>query len=99
MATCCERVHLVVHYIAAERPFHDQDASPSETLGHLKTRVMKAFGLHEGPTDDGNQTVYNLHERREPLENLNQTLGELAGTDCGLQLKLVQQIIQGAVRE
>lgn len=91
----CTAVRVVVHYVAAERPFQDRDADPAETVGQLKDRVLCAFGLAEGPTGDGNQIVYTLFEGRDPLENLGQSLGDLAGRDCGLQLKLVQQLIQG----
>lgn len=92
---CCTSVRLVLHYVAAEKPFHDRSADPAETVGHLKERVLRAFGLAEGPTGDGNQVVYALYEQRKPLEDPNQSLGELAGQDCMLQLKLVQQLIQG----
>lgn len=91
----CTTVRVTVHYVAAERPFQDHHADPDETVGHLKERVLHAFGLAEGPTGDGNQVTYSLFEQRKPLEDMGQSLGDLAGRDCGLQLKLVQQLIQG----
>jgi hypothetical protein len=93
---CCTKVRLAVHYVAADKPFHDHHADPDETVGHLKHRVLHAFGLAEGTTGDGNQIVYTLREHKTPLDNMNQPIGELAGHDCELKLKLVQQLIQGA---
>lgn len=96
MHTVCETVRVTVHYMAAEGPFRDRDADPAETLGALKSRVLNAFGLtDEGPTPDGNQVIYEFFSGKERLENLSQTLGDAAGHDCGVQLKLVKQIIQG----
>jgi hypothetical protein len=85
---------VVVHYVAAEQPFKE-DATPGETVGQLKSRVLAAFGLTEGQTPDGNIVSYTLYHHKTPLENMNQTLGELAGHQHVLQLKLVQQITQG----
>jgi hypothetical protein len=84
-------LNVVVHYIAAPEPFHDHAASRSETVGHLKARVLTAFGL----TENGNQTVYTLYHDTQPLNNLNMTLGEVAGDKHSLQLKLDQQVTQG----
>ena len=87
-------LHVVVHYVAAEHPFKE-DAGPDQTVGQLKKRVLAAFGLTEGQTPDGNTVTYTLYHGKTPLENLNQTLGDLAGHHHELQLKLVQQITQG----
>lgn len=96
MQTACEAVRVTVHYMAAEGPFKDHDADPGETIGALKSRVLAAFGLtDEGPSPDGNQVLYDFFAGKDKLENLGQTLGDLAGRDCGVQLKLVKQIIQG----
>ncbi len=46
-------IRVVVHYIAAAEPFKDAHADRSETVGHLKARVLLAFGLTEGPTPEG----------------------------------------------
>ncbi len=88
------KLKVVVHYIAAEEPFRD-DADRSETVGQLKSRVLEAFGLTEGSTPEGNVVTYALYHDRTPLENPGQTLGELAGDQKVLQLKLTQQITQG----
>lgn len=88
------QLRVLVHYVAAEEPFKD-DADTDETVGHLKSRVLAAFGLSEGQTPDRNIVTYTLYHQKTPLENLNQTLGELAGHQHILQLKLVQQITQG----
>ncbi len=87
-------LQVVVHYVAAEQPFKE-DAPPEETVGQLKKQVLAAFGLTEGQTPDGNTVTYTLYQGKTPLENMDQTLGELAGHQHVLQLKLVQQITQG----
>jgi len=88
-------IHVVVHYVAAEEPFNDKNANPGETVGQLKQRVLTEFGLSEGQTPDGNITTYQLYHNKSLVENMGQTLGELADDKQTLQLKLVQQIIQG----
>lgn len=88
-------LHVVVHYVAAEEPFKDKNADRQETVGQLKQRVLAEFGLTEGQTPDGNITTYTLYHDKKPVENLGQTLGDLAGNDKTLQLRLVQQITQG----
>lgn len=89
-----EKLQVVVHYVAAGKPFKE-DVDRNETVGQLKTQVLTAFGLTEGQGADGNVTTYTLYHDKTPLENLNQTLGEIAGDKKVLQLKLVQQITQG----
>jgi hypothetical protein len=89
------RLRVVVHYPAAAEPFKDEDADRDETVGQLKARVLTAFGLSEGTTSDGNVVSYTLYQHKTPLENPAQTLGELAGRERVLQLKLSQQLTQG----
>ncbi len=89
-------LHVVVHYPAAEEPFKDQDAKRSETVGHLKARVLSAFGLTEGQGPDNTTISYTLHHGKTTLENLDETLGKVADDQKVLQLKLSQQITQGA---
>lgn len=86
---------VVVHYVAAEEPFKDHHADRNETVGQLKQRVLTEFGLTEGQTPDGNITTYTLFHHKKAVENMGQTLGELAGDENTLQLRLVQQITQG----
>ncbi len=86
---------VVVHYIAATKPFKDEHAGRSETAGHLKSRVLITFGLTEGSMPDGTVVSYTLYHNKTPLDNLQQTLGELVGEHHVLELKLVQQITQG----
>lgn len=88
-------LHVVVHYVGAGEPFNDHHAERSETIGHLKVRVLTAFGLVEGPTPDGNVVSFTLYHGKTPLENLAQTLGEVAGEKPVLQLKLARQVTQG----
>lgn len=88
-------LHVVVHYVAAEEPFKDKDADRKETVGQLKQRVLTEFGLTEGQTPDGNIATYTIYHHKTAVENMGQTLGDLAGDDQTLQLRLVQQITQG----
>src|SRR5258708_4585093 len=71
------KLEVVVHYIAAEHPLKEE-AVADETVGQLKTRVLKAFGLAEGQTPDGNTVIYILYHHKAPLENPNQPLAEVA---------------------
>ena len=86
---------VVVHYPPAAEPFKDKAATRTETLGHLKARVLTAFGLTEGTTPDGGVATYTLYNKKTSLENMAATLGEVSGNDHELQLKLAQQITQG----
>ena len=87
-------IEVTVRYPAVTHPFVDPKADPADSLGHLKARVLLAFGLEEthGP---GGSTLYFLYHGDQKLENLNQTLAEIAGSHHELKLKLVQQIVQG----
>ena len=86
---------VVVHYAGAGAPFKDTHAARTETVGHLKGRVLAAFGLVEGPTPDGNVLTYTLYHGKTPLDNLAQTIGEVAGEKHVLELKLARQVTQG----
>lgn len=88
-------LHVVVHYVAAEEPFKDNDVDRQETVGQLKQRVLAEFGLIEGQTPDGNISTYTLYHQKSAVENMGQTLGDLAGDEKTLHLRLVQQITQG----
>jgi hypothetical protein len=89
------KLKVTVHYPPSEEPFKDNDADPSETVGQLKSRVLTAFGLTEGQGPDGSTITYTLYDKKQPLENLGQTLGDVSGGQKVLQLKLSQQITQG----
>lgn len=88
-------LRVIVEYIAAAKPFEDDHAERSETVGHLKARVLTAFGLSDGQTQDGEVVTYTLYRHKEPLEDPSQTLGQLAEEHHVLDLKLVQQLTQG----
>jgi hypothetical protein len=90
-----ERLHVVVHYAAAEKPYRE-DAPRNQTVGELKALVLKAFGLTEGSGSGGTNVVYTLFHDKQALENMAETLGQLAGDKEKLELKLVQQITQGS---
>lgn len=89
-------LRVVVHYSAAKKPYEAPHASRAETIGAFQTQVLKAFGLTGGPTPEGGSVTYTLYHDKIPLENPAQALGEVAGDRPELQLKLVQQITQGA---
>ena len=85
---------VIVNYPAAKGPFEQDHAAPSETLAALKAAVLSAFGLTEGQVD-GSTYTYTLYQNKTPLENLSETIGELAGHAKTLVLKLSQQVTQG----
>ena len=88
-------LNVTVTYVAAKEPFKQKDVSRSETVKTLKEEVLKAFGLVEGPGADGKTFTYTLFHGKTPLENPNQTLGDIAGDKHELELKLTQQVTQG----
>jgi hypothetical protein len=90
-----DKLKVVVHYAAAAKPFKDDDVDRSETVGHFKARVLEAFGLVDGATQDGKQVVYFLQHGDQRLEDMSQMLGAVAGDKHELQLNLVQQVTQG----
>lgn len=85
-----ESIKVQVHYMAASKPFKTEE-DPSTTAGQLKAAVLDAFGLKE----DGNK-VYKLFHQKTELTNLSQTLGEIAGHQRDLNLKLEEVLVQGA---
>lgn len=89
-----QKLQVVVHYVGAGKPFKD-DVNRSETVGQFKPVVLKAFGLTEGQGPNGNITTYVFYHDKTRLEDLNKTLGEIAGDKKILQLKLAQEVTQG----
>ena len=90
------RLHVIVHFVSAARPFHDEHADPHETLGHLKSRVLASFNLVEGPQPNGAIATYTIYHNKTLLENMSETLGAIEGGHKELQLKLCQQLTQGS---
>jgi hypothetical protein len=90
-----ETLKVIVHYIAAAKPYEQGHAGRQETVGTLKSKVLDAFGLKEGQHSDGNTYTYTLYDHKTPLENLQETLGRVAGDRHTLELKLSQQVTQG----
>jgi len=88
-------LRVIVNYPAAKKPFEQDNASRKETVGTLKSSVLAAFGITEGQSADGKTFTYTLFHRKTPLENLNETLGQVAGDEHTLELKLSQQVTQG----
>jgi len=86
---------VIVHYAAAAKPYEQDHASREETVATLKANVLKAFDLTEGQHADGNTYTYTLYNHKTPLENLSETLGQVAGDKHTLELKLSQQVTQG----
>jgi hypothetical protein len=89
-----ESLRVVVHYPAAKEPYRVNNVLRTETVATLKDRVLAAFGLTEGQ-HDGQTFTYTLYHQKRPLENLSETLGQVAGHEHILELKLSQQITQG----
>jgi len=86
-------IDVTVKYVAG-RPFHEPHAPRLETFQTLKARVLKHFGLEETHTQEF-QKAYYLYGHHGRIDNLSQTLGEYAGHEERLELKLVEQIVQG----
>ena len=89
-----DHLKVIVNYPAAKKPFEQERASRSETVGMLKSSALKAFGLTEGESG-GNTHTYTFFHEKTPLENLGETLGQVAGHAPTLVLKLSQQVTQG----
>ena len=89
-----KKLKVIVNYPAAKGPFEQNDASPAETLAILKAAVLSAFALTEGQVN-GSTYTYTLYHDKTPLENLSETVGQLAGHAAALVLKLSQQVTQG----
>jgi hypothetical protein len=83
-------LRVVVTYPAAKKPFEQDRARRDETVGTLKSAALAAFGL-----TDGKAFTYTLFFEKRPLEDLNETLGRIAGERDVLELKLSQQVTQG----
>lgn len=88
-------LRVVVHYPPAAEPYR-KEALATETVGQLKSDVLAAFGLKEGPQPDGSNVSYTLYFGKRDLQDMSETLGALAGHSEELQFKLAQQITQGA---
>ncbi len=88
-------LRVVVTYPAAKKPFEQDHARRDETVGTLKSAALAAFGLTEGQGADGKTFTYTLFFEKRPLEDLNETLGKIAGSRDTLELKLSQQVTQG----
>lgn len=84
-----ELIMVLVHYMAAGKPFKTEVESTT-TVGQIKSAALTAFGL----TEDA-QKVYKLYYNKTELANLNQTIGEVAGHQKTLNLKLEEELVQG----
>ena len=82
-------IKLQVHYIAAGKPFR-KDADPSETVGQVKAEALTEFHL----TEDATKT-YKLFHKKQELQNLSLTLGEISGGNKELKLDLEEILVQG----
>lgn len=82
-------IKVTVHYIAAAKPYK-ADLPPTETLASLKTEVLKYFELVESSTK-----TYKLFHHKTELNNLSETIGQVAGDKKELSLNLEEFIIQG----
>lgn len=90
-----DEIKVSVTFIGANKPF-DTGVPPTTTVGTIKQAALDAFGLGVGPTPDGNDRItYTLFEGKTKLEDLNQSIGDVAGHAHSVHLKLVKKIIQG----
>jgi hypothetical protein len=90
-----ENLKVIVHYAAAKKPYEQEQVSRQETVGTLKTSVLKAFGLTEGQHADGNTYAYTLYHHKTALDNVSEILAQVAGPAATIELKLSQQVTQG----
>ncbi len=85
---------LRVRYLASPHPYVQPKAPRSETLATLKPVVLLHFGLTEGPVDGGRKE-YAFSANGVIQSNPAVTLGTLAKDKNELELKLLEQFIQG----
>jgi hypothetical protein len=88
-------INVQVRYPSAKEPFKDPHADPHETVGALRLRAMEAFGVKDETNPDGSTTTYELYHDDVKLTNLSQQIGDLAGADHALKLRMTKVIIQG----
>jgi hypothetical protein len=88
-------VEVTVKYAAAEDLLKNSAVPVTETIGSFRARVLDAFELADGAVAGGSSVIYVLFHDRQPIENMNLTVGQLAGEGKHLHLKLAQQVIQG----
>ena len=89
------KLEIVVVYPAARDDLKQTGVSREEKLAQLKARVLTAFELTEGKGPDGTVTSYVFYHEKTKLDDLNRTLGEIAGRETVLRLKLAQQVVYG----
>jgi hypothetical protein len=89
-----ETLHVEVRYLAVKDPYKDPSAKSSETLGTLKARVLRHFGLEEGNVDGGRKEYFLVYEGTQ-LTELSITLGDLAKGKRHLEMKLIEHFTQG----
>ena len=89
-----DEIKVMVHYVAAGKPF-EADYAPEIQLARVKQDALRDFNLAEGGTPDGGTAVYFLYHDQNRLDDLCKTVGQLAGHQKVLQLRLAQQITQG----
>lgn len=85
------KLTVIVHYPETDDQLKDHQASPTETVGALKTRVLAAFSLKEGVDDHGELIEFALYHHDKALRNLNKTTGDIAGDDKDLKLRLKRE--------
>lgn len=89
-------VKVIVRYPAAEKPY-EAILERSTTVGELKKLVLDFFGLKEGSGSSGSIYTYTLYYEKRPLDNLSETLEQIAGDKETVEMKLSQQITQGQI--
>jgi len=85
---------LRVRYLASPKPYVEPRAQLNETLATLKPKALHFFGLKEGEADGGRKE-YAFSAQGVIQSNQEATLGHLAQGKRELELKLLEQFIQG----
>lgn len=88
-------IGVTATYLPARQPAQLKFAEVT-SVGDVKTGIMAAFGVAEGPTPDGQaQIVYQVFDQNEQLTDMSRTIGDVAAPARHVKLNLVKQIIQG----
>lgn len=85
-----QTLRVVVTYPPAAKPYKDDAAPRTTTVGTLKSAVLNAFHLEETSTKK-----FKLFHGGTEYSNLSQTLGEIAGDHQELAFQLEEVIVQG----
>ena len=82
-------IKVFVSYMAAIKPF-ETFVEPTQTIENIKQLALNEFGLV-----DGGGKVFNLFYEKKELQNLSETIGQLAEGKKELKFDLDETLVQG----